>query len=779
MPRRALLVTAGLVALTALLPFLDGLLAGRVFFFRDLGSHYFPQRHFAIEGLLQGEPRYWNPLAYEGVPAATLYYPLDLLQVVRNDDQGASWLLALHVPLAALAALLLGRGLGLAPPAAAGLGLSYALGGFVLSSLNLVVHLQSAAWAPLVVLGVMQASRGGRRNWVLGALPTAVALSTYGFEVAAQAVLVGIALSVRRARAGAAAAGILACLLLAAGLASPVLLASRSFTLEGSRAAGLPTEMALAFSLHPVALLQVVVAGLFGDLPTCLRSFWGHRFFDGFPYYLSLYLGAAGLALAAVGAMRPKPYSTRLGVVALVGLWVALGAHAGLGRVLALVPLLRAFRFPVKAFFLVHMGVALLIGTGLDVLARGDSRPAWKRLAGLALAAGAGLVLLPLVLGRLPGFTPRLWDGFFPQAYSALRRREAWASLASDAALGGLAALGLGLIALAVLRKRLSCRAGAIAVTAVMAADLVRAGAAVNPMVGPALFRPAAPQQRLTARLSREGGRLFTCVPSASRTLLAHLMGTHGRTDVTIAGILFETLSPLNNMRLGVPAAYGIDHTGFTPPRRTLSSLEASCADFGGLLPRLRRAGVSRVISLDPLVAPGAVPEEGWPSRVLQGRPVHVYRLERPLPLREVARKVVPARSAADAEERAAASGFQDQGGVAVEGLEEGMEGAGGRVVSVSEAPDRVELLVEAERPSVVIVRDGYSPGWGASVAGAPAPVLRADGRHRAIPIPAGRSRVVLTYRPWSLWPGRAVSLVSALAALGLLFWPRRDVRSG
>jgi hypothetical protein len=256
-------------------------------------------------------------------------------------------------------------------------------------------------------------------------------------------------------------------------------------------------------------------------------------------------------------------------------------------------------------------------------------------------------------------------------------------------------------------------------------------------------------------------------------------MGSRGRVDVPLAEVLFESLSPYHNMRLGIRSAYGIDNTGFTPVGRVLTASEVGCGDLPRLLPRLRRAGVSRVISADPLSAPGLALESSWPSRSFKGVVLAVYRLEGRLPLRAVAGRVEPVGSAAEAEAQASEVGFQEGGGVAVEGFSHPVEGAAGRIVSDSEAAGRIELVAEADRPTVVIVRDGYSAGWQATVDGAASPVLRADGRHRAVPIPGGRSRVVLVYSPPGLRLGSLFGLVSAFLALGLWLWPSRPRPAG
>ena len=67
---------------------------------------------------------------------------------------------------------------------------------------------------------------------------------------------------------------------------------------------------------------------------------------------------------------------------------------------------------------------------------------------------------------------------------------------------------------------------------------------------------------------------------------------------------------------------------------------------------------------------------------------------------------------------------------------------------------------------------DENAPGWTARVDGNPASVVPADLLLRAVPVPAGRHRVELTYRTPQLRTGAAVSVVS-WAALVILFWWR------
>src|SRR5438874_8607749 len=184
--RRSSWAAALAVAMAAAaLPFLRGVAAGHVLYFRDLAVFVYPFRLYAVEGLRAGALRYWDPYVHEGVPLAhpPAGYPPDLLQVLWPDLRWISFLLALHVPLAAAAMVLLARRFGLSPVAATGAAAVYALGGFTLSTINLQVYVEAAAWAPLVVLGLRLAARGGGRATAGAAVAVAILLSTLGAEL--------------------------------------------------------------------------------------------------------------------------------------------------------------------------------------------------------------------------------------------------------------------------------------------------------------------------------------------------------------------------------------------------------------------------------------------------------------------------------------------------------------------------------------------------------------------------------------------------------------------
>ena len=763
--RERTLLVAALVALATSLPFLPGLLAGGAFYFRDLSLQFFPLRRYAVDGLLRGELRYWNPYAHEGVPSSLppVGYPLDLLQVLRPDEHGFSLLLALHVPLAALAFFALARRLALTPTAAAGGALAYALGGFCLSSLNLYIYLQAMAWAPLAIRALLGSVRGGAGALAGGAALVGLVLSTTGVEVAVQAVLVGGLLawpSTRREgepplRALPSVLRLAGAVLLGGGLAAYVLGPMSALVAESAREPGLTTEVVTSHSIHPVTLLQVVVGGLYGDLGRLADRWWGDNFFPrGFPYFLSLYLGGVVVALAGVGALHGRrDLRGRLALLVLAATLLALGRYVGLDGLVAAVEPLRGFRYPSKAFFTVHLAAALLAALGLDVLGRGERRAAWWTLAVGSLAGGLALLASPLLPAFLPGTFRWLVAGFFPPLTPWPARLDLAGGILRDAATGGAPLAMAGLAGWAVLGRRLDPGRGAALVALLAGGDLLRAGSALNPTVDLRFYEDPPAALGRVPELAGDS-RVFSCDPTESaayRRARAERPGSH---SLWSFAILAETLTPDFNLPWGVRTAYSPDRTMLVPVARVLPLEDAACRSLPRIADRLRRSGVSHVLSLDPLDHRDlALRAEVAPGRI---RPlvVRVYALREPSPLRAVALE-------AEAPPAAAAEPTIADG-----------PGAQGSVRVLREGPSDLDVEVETHRPASLVIREGYSPGWSATVNGSPVAVRRADGRHRAVPLPRGRSRVTLAYHPPRLRASVAVSLaslavVSVLAAMG------------
>lgn len=749
-----------LAALAALLPDLAAAWPAGTYYFRDFSVTFYPLRLFAARELAEGRWPAWNPYIYEGSFALPVLYPLDLLHVLWSSPAAVSWLLTLHLPLAALAAYWLARELGIAPAGAFVTAVVYALGGLALSSLNLYVFLQALATAPLVVGSLRRAAARGGRAIAAAALALAVSLSTLAVEFVAQAVVLGLALGLAaRPRVGGAVRLALAAGL-GVGLAGVPVALTLGIVRDSVRSAGFAPEVALGNAVHPLVLLQSLVPDLFGALSAPVEAWWGGRFFTkGLPYFLSLYVGPLALVLAWAGSAGGETRDRRILVAAgLLGLWYALGPWGGLAPALARLPLLGWVRFPSKALLLPYLAVAVLAGRGAGRLRANEG---WERGARAAASLGAlGLGLALAVRLGPQGFAS--WAAIDPARADAVLAFVARGFLAA-----GLLALLAALVGRAVLLGRLRAGLGATAVTVALLADLVRAGAGMNPQVPPSFFAPL-PEMAALRLGDREEGRVFSYGLDHSPAFRDFLAREAPRRALASFFVNRQILAPYNNVVDKVEAPEATDLTSFVPRARELGPEDYEPRAVGRLLPWLRNAAVTRVLSLDPLDHPDltllAAVEAAPEARI------HVYRVSDSWPRALLACRVLLAPRREDALFRPYAAGFDPSRDVVLE-APASASCREGTVRRRSFLPGDERYEVAGDGPGLLVTRDSFAPGWTASVDGAAAPVLRANGKHRAVPVPAGTHEVRLRYRPPGLHAGIALTALASLGAA--VVWAR------
>jgi hypothetical protein len=749
-----------LAAILALVPNLQAAIPGLTYYFRDFVLTYYPLRHFLVSELRGGHWPFWNPYLGEGSAVLPMLYPPELLQALVPGPAFASWLLTLHLPMAALGAYALAREIGCCRWGALASGAAYSMGGLAPSSLSLHWYLQALALAPLVALVFRRAAVRGR-GWTLGAAGLlAVAVSTLAAEFVAQGLLLGVVLGLVAAPSWRGAGRMAFAAALGVGLAGLPVALVLGILGESLRGSGFPAAIAES-APHPVTLVQVLIPDLYGSVSEPLRFWWGGRLFPGgSPYFMSLYLGPIVVALAAAGAVAGGGRD-RLALFSLgaLGLLCALGPAGGLARgVAALVPWTR---YSVKAFLLTHAAASLLAGLGATRLREGRGmRPLVVSLAltaGLAAALGSAVVLRQASLAR--------WLDISPASASAMRRiltRECATSLAFAGAAG---------LALAGVRRKWLAAPGAAAVLLVLAVgDLVQGGVGLNRMTSTAFFRLP---PGLAPFLPRPGeGRLFSFGADRVPALEPLLRERRPGVERMAFQLSREVLVPFCNLLDDTPVAEGPDRLSFIPNRPLLAPWEQHPAWLPRILPRLRSEGVSRLLSLDPIVHPEALPRGVVPTGI-DSVAVHVYDVKEPWPQVYVACRVLAADGPATGASPAEATAFDPARDVALETPGQA-SCTGGKVEERARATDEVRYVVEADGQGYLVARDSYTPSWRASVDGRPAQVLRANGRHRAVPVAAGRHQVRVWYEPPGLVAGAALSAASLVLAAGLFVRERR-----
>jgi hypothetical protein len=428
-----------------------------------------------------------------------------------------------------------------------------------------------------------------------------------------------------------------------------------------------------------------------------------------------------------------------------------------------------SFRFPAKALLLPHFAVALASGFGVDRLR--VSNRAWAPLAAWAGGAAAVALAVAAVLKAAPrglvGWTGIL-ESFWPRLVQVAQR---------DAALALLPAVVAAAVAWAVRRGALRPAPAAALVVACAVADLARAGSGLNRQVHASFFEVLPEMAALPLR-DPQGGRVFSYGLDHSPAFRAFL--SRGGRELTLAGLYLhrQMLGPYTNMLDGFPAPEATDLTAFSPRSRELGPALYDPAVAGQLVPWLRNAAVSRVLSLDPLSHPDLVPL-GTVAPGPPGLSIHLYALASPWPREHLACRAVAELDTARALVSPYAAGFDPRRDVALEPGSVDLAKATcarGWARRTASRPGKESFEVETDASGYLVVRDSYARGWRARVDGVSMPILRANGKHRAVAVLGGRHEVEMWYEPPGLWTGMVLTVLAAFtsAAAWVLAGPSR-----
>jgi hypothetical protein len=420
----------------------------------------------------------------------------------------------------------------------------------------------------------------------------------------------------------------------------------------------------------------------------------------------------------------------------------------------------RWFRFPVKAMLSPYLVVCLLAGLGRDRLSAGA---AW---GGFALAAAANLVLFGAVAAVVVGGPGLQWADVDP----ALARSAAAAIAAECIRASALAALGLVAAALAW-RSQIPAAHLALVLGLVAVADVARAGLGMNPQVPPAFFE-LLPETRALRLDALGGGRVFSYGPDESPAFRRFLAAPTPARGLWSFFVIRQMLAPYANVIDRVESPDAKDLTSFVPRPPELLPEEYRPEAVGKVLGRLRNAAVSRIVSLDPLTHPDLRPLAEIPAGPAD-LVLRVYALERPWPRAYLGCRVLASSGVGEAMRRPLQADFDPSRDVALEqpGRAECVTGAVSRVQA---RPGDERYEVQSHGPGYLVTRDSYAPGWMATVDGREEAVLRANGKHRAVPVPAGRHTVQLRYRPPNLRLGLTLTALAGAAWVASFF---RQVR--
>ncbi|MGO8673778.1 MAG: hypothetical protein ACLQVD_20765 [Capsulimonadaceae bacterium] len=427
----------------------------------DLSMEFVYWRQFGFEQLRHGHLALWNPYVFSGTPfmggwQAALLYPPDWTYLLLPLGRAINLELALHVYIAGLGMALWARYHGMHPVSALLAGCMTMFGGpfFLHVYAGHLATIDTMAWIPYVLLaadGLIDVgkpatsspavdaaeSRGdaGRKylKWGLLACFTLAMQVLAGHPQTLFNTIITLVLYVAIRLVQRLSAWPAALVLAAAGIGAVAITAVQIVTglaaaSEGTRQGAVPFAFASMFGLPPENLTTVVAPFFFGSLNGV--HYWGRCYL----WEVCVFVGIAGITLAVLGFMSgswriggiekasadahgrkkgtrhpaPKPAVGETGapyrslcipwgIMAFLLLWIALGAHTPLFRLLYdAVPGFNKFRAHAKFIFEASLFLSIGAGAGLDTLLAGQKQRAYAIATGIfgLLSAATGICLL-------------------------------------------------------------------------------------------------------------------------------------------------------------------------------------------------------------------------------------------------------------------------------------------------------------------------------------------------------------------------------------------------
>jgi hypothetical protein len=760
-PRWPLGAAAGVAAILAVF-FAPALLGAGDFVYRDTGRMHAPMKRWIGEELARGRLPQWNPYSGLGTPVVAnavdaAQHPFNLLLFTLPPGAALSAWILFSFALAAAGAFAWARVARCSGAACGVAAIAFALSGPLVSSSDNVTYLTTYAALPWMFAAAHRhAERGGPLGLALVGLTSALCAAAGDPQAWAIALallpayVIAIAPPATRRTAAVRALGALVAGALAA---APFVLPVLEWTPYTSRSGGIPADQAVRWNVHPRRLLELTVPELLRGDPADPISplFIAYAGNDAtqVPWFLSLYLGASVVALAALGAAIERR-ARLLALAAILFAWAALGHYAGFTSIAARLPVLRFFRYWEKLAIWLPLLLAIPAAAGVDALLSGRGARALAR--GTAVAAGF-LLAMAGVAALSPGAVAAVAGGP-PGAAAALA-----GNLASGAGRAGAVLALLALAAAATARGKLE-RLAPLALAALVALDLCggNAGAYVlgpRERIGrPPLAASLAPGERVLSPFSPRDDRW----PGLGRL-----------------GNMWEWSRRTLDASWNVPIRIGLPHD-------YVGLREARWAGYRNALGEGTQSAELGLYGFAHLVVPG---DPSLAAKAGISVPARVEATDPDLPAWLVAIPHRPRAYVAERVSRASESeafAFAFAGGTAgrtvVEGpLPPGGGDGSGAARIVRDDPGDTAVEVRADGPALLVLNDALVPGWTAEVDGRPTAIQRANYLVRGVWIEAGSHAVRFRYRTPGLAAGWGVALAFALM---LCAWPLfRRLRRG
>ncbi len=755
---------------------------------RDLASYFIPPRFFWVESLKQGDFPLWNPYQFSGHPFLSnpqhgLLYPLNSLFLLLPFDIAFNGIVILHFFLAGFLTYLLVRDFGASPTGSLLSGLTFMLGGYLLSVHSLLTVLLSVVWTPLILMFFRRAMiHPGTKNEILAAIFMTLSFLGGGMEIVygnGFVLLFMVALPTRSDKQLAfkrkewrgvvlKARSLIIVLLAFFVFSSIQLLPFLELWRQSIRGEGLHYPEATIWSFAPKDFLLFFLPDAYGYWLD-MKKYWIAQcwlktmYTGGLPFILSLvffFSARRGGSGSPWGFWKNQIFFLALMIFSL---FLSLGRNNPFySLVYGYLPFFNAIRYPVKFLYIFILCLAVTAGLGFERMRQFSKGQGGKGMGRwlMFLSLLSGLALVALVLGHqeVADFLKSRGIDFpqFNHLSTNLYHSKRF----------------LFYLTLFFLLLRIGCEVGwkgwsKLLIVFFFVADLF----GNMGFYGKESIEEYFKKTKIAEILSSERGpyRIFS-TPKTISLDTPILLGEGSPFD-----FIKEKHLPSFNMLFRLHDLWGNDVVRLKRTDdlyRRLTSLPSISESR-----LLDLFSVSHVISVtmiegDPrfeLVYARLEGLKGNREDLLKENTIKLYRRRNPLPRAWLVRdyKVLDPPAML---ERLANKDFDPEKEAFLEekpsDLPPSTLESEGKVEWISERNNRISLRVETKGNSLLILGDTYYPGWKAWVNQREEKLFRANYNFRAIVLPPGVHQVEFVYSPLSFRLGVALTAFGILGCL-------------
>jgi hypothetical protein len=717
-----------LLALLVLAMFPQVLLGLQTFVIRDYGFFVYPLAHFQQECFRQRELPFWDPYNNCGVPFLAQWntmplYPPSLIYLLLPLTWSLSFFCLLHLWFAGLGMFFLARKWTGNNFAAAFAGTVFSFNGFTLNLLMWPSHLATFAWMPWVVLAAELAWHEGGRKIFLAGLVGALQMLAGGPEIIFLTWIFLLALFIQQFVTGESPRKKMfqrfpLVILLIIALSAAQLLPFLDLVAHSQRESGYAD---LRWSMPGWGWVNFLVPVAFGGTWNA-----GVFFQYGQAWTSSYYLGVGALWLALLASWKTGDRRVQLlGAAAIIALIFALGENTPVLPIIRkIIPQLSFITYPIK-----YILPAVFVAPLLAAFALANLQGLKKRVLVV------GIILFLLLAAIL------FWAWRFPFPADNIR-----ATLLNGFSRAAFLILTGGTLLL-LLR---GFKFAPLILILVAWLDVFTHEPMQNPTVSPNVYEPnlARTDLKMIPQPGLGGSRAMVSPAAAIQFVQFAASDPQNNYFAKRAGYCANV-----NLLDGVPK---VDGFFSLTPRESDDVLSYFYRTTDASFPHLEDfMGVSQI------TAPGEIFK--WQAR-------RTF-----LPLVNAGQKPI----FLDGEKTLQALTQNDFDGSKIVFLQPEDKSS----VTVSNQTDAkilnskfgnqtVDIEVEAQEPSLVVVAQTYYHNWCAFVDGQPVPLLQANDAFQAVQVSVGKHQVHIAYKDRAFETGAVISIVALLGGLFCLFRP-------